>query len=236
MRIMREVRFAPYLVLRAVVSGPVDPQTGYVVNVSLIDRVLRETAVPMLRRRLAELDSQSLRPAGLMRRLWTAAAGRLNDFTLKELQLHATPHLRFAIDVGDLSMVTVTRSFEFSAAHRLYVPDLSDEENRRIFGKCRNEHGHNYVLEVTLAGEPDSAGGTIVDMPAFEGVVTERVIDRFDHKHLNADCAEFANLNPTVENIARVIWGLLTSAFDRCRLHAVRVWETPKTFAEYRGE
>ena len=162
-------------------------------------------------------------------------------------------------------MVTITRSFEFAAAHRLHVPELSEEENRRIFGKCGNPsgHGHNYVLEVTVSGEPDSASGTIVDLPTFEATVQERVIDRFDHKHLNVDCAEFATLNPTVENIARVIWDLLADVLgrcavphpeagcarqrdgapsptewgtQRCRLYAVRVWETPRTFAEYRGE
>ena len=138
-------------------------------------------------------------------------------------------------------MVTITQSFEFAAAHRLYVPDLSEEENRRVFGKCTNPngHGHNYVLEVTLAGEPDPGSGTLVDLPVFEAAVKERVIDRFDHKHLNLDCPEFARLNPTVENITRVIWDLLEDAFGPStagRLRTVRVWETPKTFAEYRGE
>ena len=229
---------APHLTLRALVGGPVDPRTGYLVNIALIDRVLREAAVAMLQRRLADAGPRPLHPAGLMRRLWTAAAGGLGDFTLEELELGATPYLRFAINAGDLSMVTITQSFEFAAAHRLCVPGLSDAENRRIFGKCANPngHGHNYVLEVTVAGRPDPANGTVIDLPAFESTVKERVIDRFDHRHLNADCAEFAHLNPTVENITRVIWDLLVDAFDRCRLHAVRVWETPKTFAECRGE
>ncbi len=228
----------PHLALRVVVRGPVDARTGYLVNIARLDRVVRETAIPALRCPLGSIAGRPLQPAGLMRSLWTAAAARLDHGTLEELELRVTPYLRFAITAGDLSMVTMTQSFEFAAAHRLYVPDLSDDDNRRIFGKCTNPngHGHNYLLEITIAGEPDPLRGTLVDLPAFEAVVKERVLDRFDHRHLNADCPEFAALNPSVENITRVIWGLLVDAFERCRLHAVRVWETPKTFAEYRGE
>ncbi|MFH0983175.1 MAG: 6-carboxytetrahydropterin synthase [Planctomycetota bacterium] len=263
MRIMREVRFslvpadrvrpeitnswagwpgsgplAPHLALRALVGGPVDPKTGYLVNIALIDRVLRERALPLLQRRLAEAGARPLHPAGLMRPLWTAVVEGLAGFSVQKLELRPTPHLRFGIAAGGLSMVTMTQSFEFAAAHRLHVPELSEEENRRIFGKCTNPngHGHNYLLEVTVAGEPDPASGTLMDLPEFEAVVKQRVIDRFDHQHLNADCVEFVRLNPTVENITRVVWELLVGAFDRSRLHAVRVWETPKTFAEYRGE
>jgi len=255
MRVLREVRFslapadramektmsaawAPHLSLRALVGGPVDSRTGYLVDVSRIDRVLRDTTVPMLQRCLASTGGHPLPPAAHMRPLWTAAAEQLGDFTLEELELRTSDHLRFAISAGDLSMVTMTRCFDFAAAHRLYVPDLSSEENFRIFGKCANPagHGHNYVLDVTVIGEPDSVSGTIIDLPAFDAIVKEHVLDRFDHKHLNADCAEFAELNPSMENIARVIWNLLVGAFERCRLRAVRVWETPRSCAEFRGE
>ena len=135
-------------------------------------------------------------------------------------------------------MVRLTRSFEFCAAHRLYVASFDDEENRRIFGKCSNPHGHghNYVLEVTISGTPDEVSGTIVDPPQLDLLVQRRVIEPFDHKNLNAECDEFASLNPSVENIACVIWRRLEGAFDRCRLTRVRVWETPKTYAEYSGE
>ena len=135
-------------------------------------------------------------------------------------------------------MVVFTQSFEFAAAHRLHVPGLSDEENRRNFGKCANPsgHGHNYVVEVSVTGTPDPARGALVDPPVFERTVRERVIDRFDHKHLNTDCPEFAERNPTVENLAQVIWELLADAFEGCQLSCIRVWETPRTYAEYRGE
>ncbi|MBU0639877.1 MAG: 6-carboxytetrahydropterin synthase [Planctomycetes bacterium] len=134
-------------------------------------------------------------------------------------------------------MILLTQQFEFSAAHRLHCAALSEADNQRTFGKCNNAngHGHNYLLEVTLVGEPDAQTGAVLPLPAFEQVVKERVIDRLDHQHLNQDTAEFRTLNPSVENIARVIWGLLSNHVAPARLHAVRVWETPKTWAEYSG-
>lgn len=132
-------------------------------------------------------------------------------------------------------MVSLTYAFEFSAAHRLYCPDLSDEENRRLFGRCTNAngHGHNYVVRVTLKGAPDPRTRSIVALGNFEQIVNQRIIDRFDHKHLNLDCSEFASVNPTVENITRVIFDKLENAFPPARLESVRVYETPKTYAEY---
>lgn len=229
---------APHVALRAAVSGAVDRVTGYLVNISCLDQILRETAIPLLAEAWGKAANQRLEPAGLLRRLWDAALNRLSTGALERLELRVTPYLRYVLVVGDLSMVQVTQSFEFAAAHRLHVPELSEAENRRVFGKCTNPngHGHNYVLEVTVAGKPDPVSGALISLPEFETLVKERVIDRFDHRHLNADCAEFAQLNPSVENITRVIWDLLAGAFGACRLHAVRVWETPKTYAEYRGE
>lgn len=135
-------------------------------------------------------------------------------------------------------MVQLTQSFEFSAAHRLHVPRLSDEENRRVFGKCNNPngHGHNYVVEVSVSGRPDAQTGCLLPLPRFEEIVKARVIDRLDHTHLNRDTREFAEVNPSVENIAVVIWNLLCDHVSPARLSSVRVYETPKTYAEYRGE
>ncbi|NLU22175.1 MAG: 6-carboxytetrahydropterin synthase [Phycisphaerae bacterium] len=131
----------------------------------------------------------------------------------------------------------MTQSFEFAAAHRLHCADMSEARNYEIFGKCNNPngHGHNYQLEVTVAGRPDPATGHVIPLRQMEEIVNERVINRFDHKHLNQDCPEFRTLNPSVENITRVIWGLLEGQFGAARLARVRVWETAKTYAEYEG-
>ena len=135
-------------------------------------------------------------------------------------------------------MIKVTQSFEFSAAHRLHCEGLSDEENRRLFGKCSNPsgHGHNYVLEVTVEGEPDKDTGRVASLPDLQRTVDECVIHPFDHKNLNMEVTDFRSLNPSVENIARVIWNRLHAELAPAILSRVRVWETPKTYAEYRGE
>ena len=135
-------------------------------------------------------------------------------------------------------MVLLTRKIEFSASHRYDNPALSPEENRRVFGKCNNPHGHghNYEVQVTLKGHPNAAG-VLVDVPAFERIVATTVIDRFDHKNLNLELPEFRDtgLIPTVENIAMTIYRLLKPKFSDAgaQLASVTVWETPKTWSEY---
>ena len=124
------------------------------------------------------------------------------------------------------------RRVGLSASHRLHSNALSVEENRAAFGKCNNPagHGHNYEVQVSVVGKP-SADGVLVNLPELERVVGRTVIDRFDHKHLNIEVAEFADLNPTVENIARIIFGLLKPVV--ANLASVTVWETPKTWCEF---
>lgn len=131
---------------------------------------------------------------------------------------------------------TLTEHFEFSAAHRLHCPELGDDENRRIFGKCNHAsgHGHNYRVAVSVrvpvgTGEPALGVGTLAS------IVNRCVIDRFDHRHLNVDCPEFAALNPSVEHIAMVCHGLLEREVRAAgaKLERVTVWETEKTSASY---
>ena len=134
-------------------------------------------------------------------------------------------------------MASLTKSFGFSAAHRLHSPDLSDEENQELFGKCNNVHGHgyNYELEVSVHGSIDPQTGMIMDLAELMQIVQEEVLDRFDHKHFNLDTEEFRSLNPTGENIVKIIWDLL---HPRLGTHLTRVglWETPKNFFEYYGQ
>ena len=176
------------------------------------------------------------RPSTCSGHIWERVVPELPAHApLVALELGVTPCLRYTIEREQPAMVLLTQQFEFSAAHRLHCPQLSDEENRRTFGKCNNPggHGHNYLLEVTVAGVPDATLGAVLPLPQFERLVQMLVIERLDHKHLNTDTAEFREVNPSVENIARVIWGLLDGQVAPARLHRVRVWETPKTCAEY---
>lgn len=232
-------RLGAFCALRVMITGPVDNVTGYVGNISDIDRVCRARLIPELRRGLCEWPTNLASVACAMRDLWPIARDNLQETgPLSALTLRPTPYFELTIERGNESMVSLTESFEFSASHRLYTASLSEEENRRLFGKCANPngHGHNYVLEVTVAGSPDAQTGTLISLSTLEETVNRHVIDRFDHKYLNLDCDEFASLNPSVENIARVVWEKLAGKLTPSQLTRVRVWETPKTFAEYSGE
>ena len=133
-------------------------------------------------------------------------------------------------------MVYLTRKLYFCAAHRLYVDGLSAEENRRIFGDCSRLHGHNYVLEVTFAGEPDPKTGMVIHLSELDAIVKDRVIDRLDHRNLNEDVEEFKTTPSTVEMIAKYVWGRLRGAVPGAKLHLVRIWEDQESFADYCGE
>jgi len=232
------VGLVPYLRLRINVEGEPDPLSGYLCNIARLDRLLRENAIPCA---AGLLQSRGWRvPAEhLLRTVWERIESRTPPgATLVRLELLATPYLHCAIERENPAMILLTQQFEFSAAHRLHCPELSDEENRRLFGKCNNPsgHGHNYLLDVTVAGEPDARTGGLIPLPRLEQLVRQFVIEPLDHKHLNHDTDLFRHLNPSVENIARVIWSMLAPHLPPpARLHSVRVYETPKTWAEYSG-
>lgn len=225
----------PYLILQAVVEGEPDPVTGYLCNIKRIDDVVRRRAIPLASRLARDAPLTGER---LIQALGRELSGHAPDDTRwVEWCLYLTPYLSYTLRAGDDTMIRMTQSFEFAAAHRLHCETLTEDENRALFGKCHNPngHGHNYQVEVTIEGEPDPATGRLMALSRFEEIVNRRVIDRFDHKHLNADCDEFATVNPSVENITRVIWNLLRDQFAPARLAAVCVYETPKTCAEYTG-
>ena len=131
-------------------------------------------------------------------------------------------------------MVYLTRKIEFSASHVYHNPALSLRENKRIFGKCNNPlgHGHNYTLEVTVAGEPDPVTGMVLDLKELKEILEREVIERMDHRHLNKEVSELKGQIPTCENIARVIWNLLDPKIKKGRLHRVRLYENSDLFAD----
>lgn len=134
--------------------------------------------------------------------------------------------------------VYVTRRANFNAAHRLHNPEKSDEWNRRTFGKCNNPnwHGHNYVLEVTVAGEPDPDTGYVIDLSDLKQIIEERVIATCDHANLNLDVDFLQGIMPSTENFVVAIWRQIELALKGGRLHSVRLYETERNMAEYRGE
>jgi len=131
--------------------------------------------------------------------------------------------------------VAVSRQEHFNAAHRLYNPAWSDEKNDKVFGKCNNPnfHGHNYLLIVTLTGDPDPATGYVFDLKELSDLINANVIRQFDHKNLNLDTPYFRDLNPTAENIAVVIWNILRKQIDNRLELKVKLYETERNFVEY---
>jgi 6-pyruvoyltetrahydropterin/6-carboxytetrahydropterin synthase len=133
----------------------------------------------------------------------------------------------------------ITRKAEFSASHVCRNPDLSEEENRKLYGASANPHGHghNYVVEITIEGEPDPITGMIRDLKVVKDIVNDEVIEPFDHRFLNREVAPFDRVIPTVENIAVEIWRRLQAKLtdSSSRLHSVRLHETSDLSVEYRG-
>lgn len=133
--------------------------------------------------------------------------------------------------------IQLTRRYRFSASHRLHAPELSAAENRRVYGKCNNPHGHghNYTLDVTVAGPVDERTGMVADLGELDGYVERAVVDAFDHRYLNEEVEEFRATVPTAENLCREIYRRL-KGFPAARLEGVRIEETAANSFEYRGE
>jgi 6-pyruvoyltetrahydropterin/6-carboxytetrahydropterin synthase len=139
--------------------------------------------------------------------------------------MHSMPH------------VTVTRRLHFSAAHRVHNPTLSDEENRRIFGKCNNPnwHGHNYILDVSIRGELDARTGYVIDLSRVKEIVGSHVIDKVDHRNLNLEVDFLRDTIPTTENVVVAFWRVLEPALRPARLTRLVLWETVNNYVEYDG-
>ena len=225
-------RLVPRLCLRCTVEGAIDPQTGYLCNIKLIDKLLRDAVAESLtQNRSSDFAAETFLQAvaNQCRMLWHHPA------TIIALELDASALLTWRITMESNPMISMTEQFEFSAAHRLHCDELTDEQNREIFGKCNlpGGHGHNYVVAVTVCRSNVGSNGQVIDVDKFESTVNRLVIDRLDHKNLNIDEPHFKAVNPTVENIAVVIHGWLNEQFGDAKLEKVRVYETPKTWAEF---
>ena len=135
-------------------------------------------------------------------------------------------------------MVYLTRRATFSAAHRLWSSQLSDEENYALYEKCANPngHGHNYVLEVTIRGIPDPRTGMILNLTDMKRITEEQVISSVDHKHLNYDVTWLEGVIPTAELLVVAFWKRLQRGFPEGMLYEVKLHETENNIAIYRGE
>lgn len=232
--------------LRVTLRGEVDPRTGMVINITALDDALKET-VQEFDHKFINLDhpafhnrvptTENLASYFYSRaQQWFSAEGAA--YLLSRIALYEEPTLWADVfdNTAGVTMVSLSKTFGFSAAHRLHSAVLSAEENRTVFGKCNNlhGHGHNYELIVTVSGDIDQRTGMLIDLGLLMQIVQDEIIERFDHKHLNEDTLEFRSLNPTGENIVKVIWDLLKPKLG-ARLTKLGLWETPRNFFEYDG-
>jgi len=134
-------------------------------------------------------------------------------------------------------IVTVCRKAHFNATHRLHNPNWDDDKNERVFGKCNNEnyHGHNYNLIVRLTGPVDPETGYVIDLGELSGIIKEHVEERYDHKNLYLDVEDFADLNPSAENIAIKIWHIMREKIDPALELSIELYETERNFVIYNG-
>ena len=135
-------------------------------------------------------------------------------------------------------MVYVTRKAQFCAAHRLYNPNWTDEKNAAVFGKCNNPngHGHNYDIEVTVAGDPPRETGMVIDLKKLADIIEAEIIEKVDHKHMNVDVDFMRGCIPTAENMAMAFWKILEPKITEGRLVSIKLYESNNNVVEYRGE
>lgn len=252
----------PFLMAECCVQGTPDPSSGYITDIRQLDRWIAEAcdSAGSLRPSVRPESVRSANPqdhalsqaihfvqsatAGLVEKL-----NRLPNVQWTRFKVSFSPYLSLTAQASSpansdvaaakeqaVKVETIlTQQYEFSAAHRLHCPQWSDEKNRQVFGKCNfpSGHGHNYRLEISIR----VGNGPPTERPLIEWlneIVNRHVIEKVDHRYLNIDLPEFAQLNPSVENIASVIFAWLQGQFDRPdRLLNVRVYETEKTWADF---
>jgi len=216
--------------------GTPDRSTGYLVGIQELDAVVRTRVIPLLQA-FCE-GSERITPANAVRRMAEAVLPEMPKHAeFRSLSWSPGPFITYSWRTDMPTFAVMTESFEFSAAHRLHCPELSDEENRRMFGKCNHPsgHGHNYVIEPCVRINTDAP----FSLQDLEPLVQHALIDRYDHTHLTVDFPEFdparGGVNSSVENISRVFYETLAPHIARAgaTLASITVWETERTSAQY---
>jgi 6-pyruvoyl-tetrahydropterin synthase len=210
------------------VHAPPDATSGMVWSIHHIDDLVRSRFAPAAGRSL--LPGGPL-PAAVLREFIESIGS--DEPMPDRVDWHLNPRLRYSMRPNAMHEVLIAHQYQFAASHRLHAPALDETENERLFGKCCREsgHGHNYIVEVDVAAPIDGP----FSRHQMDEIVESNVIERFDHKHLNIDCPEFADRCPTVEHITIVCHDLLVEPIARAgaRLRQVRVWETQKTWSAF---
>ncbi len=228
-----------FLELGIGLAGPQQSETGLLVNVSDIDKVVRRYAVPVFAERIcAHLRQGEHIGFDRIASMLVAAQEHLRDkfgpAQVDRLTLQLNPFRKLAMDTKAPGTLYFSEKFEFAATHKLWNSRFSEPQNLQVFGKCANPsgHGHNYVVEVMIATD---AEGPNLEVGEFERIVDSQLMQVVDHKNLNLDVPAFQEKVPTVENIAVFAWEHLVGQFGPARLHCVTVWESDRTYCSYYG-
>lgn len=228
-----------YLALWVDLESQLNPDTGFVVNVSEIDTIVRQRAIPIFTQEISDayIRRKTVSLSDLVSMLkccWKEIQRGFQSKKLARLCLELNPYSTLSIQAEDAGMFTYAEKFEFAAMHRLWNEKFDAAKNTELFGKCANPagHGHNYVLEVQVQCEPHLLeSGWKVD---YQKVIKEEFLDRVDHKNLNEDVPEFQSLNPTVENLSFLAWKKLAGKMKNAKLVNVAVWENDRTFCSFK--
>ena len=204
------------------------PASGMMVNVRDIKAILIQ--------QITHQNPVCPKTVDLLRWAHNMMSDKFSNCKLIRLKLDVTETMSMTIKTEDDNMMQLTVKYELAAAHRLWNDQWDHEKNRQVFGKCANAagHGHNYLLEITLQGIADPDTGLLIKRQTLDQIVTKEIIEKFDHKNLNADCKAFEKLIPTVENMAKVFWDKLIGKFQNAKLNQIRLWETTETYADYK--
>lgn len=231
--------FGLYFSLWIDLASPLDPETGFVVNVSQIDMVVRQDVIPLFEKKVCQAFRAGRIPTlislvHILKQSWRTLNDSFRPKVMTQLSLELNPFRRITIQSDEANMFIVSEKFEFSAMHQLWNEAFDEKRNFELFGKCANPngHGHNYVLEVSVERATDSGEDTW--HAEFERVVKEQFLDQVDHKNLNIDVAELKSLNPTVENLSSMAWKKLNNRLGPVKLCNVTVWENDRTYCSYK--
>jgi 6-pyruvoyltetrahydropterin/6-carboxytetrahydropterin synthase len=228
-------------VVTATIGGAIENRTHLLVDFRGLDELLADAVAPLDHRRLdteyVALGGKEPSTEALAEALFTELAPQVRaklGAQLARLRVAESDRLWSERDQG--GHVELTRAYEFSAAHRLADPDRSDEENRRLYGKCANPqpHGHEYRFEITVSGAADRETGLVADVGVIDDAVACKILAAFDHRYLNVEVPPFDRVLPTAERIAERIWDLLAN--DVRGLARVVVYETPRSAFAYTGD
>ncbi|MCE5340288.1 MAG: 6-carboxytetrahydropterin synthase [Planctomycetaceae bacterium] len=229
-----------FFTLYVELKSNVNKDTGFVVNVAEIDKIVRGKTIGLFNDFVADKchsreSGNPIQFAKLLTKVWRKIENDFLPAEINSLSLELMPARKITVKERTGDMLYFSEKFEFAASHTLWNTKFSEDENFKLFGKCANKcgHGHNYIVEITI--KKQSAGKQII-AGDYERIVDENFISVVDHKNLNADVEYFKKANPTVENIAEFAYKSLEGKFKPAKLDCVTVWENDRTFCCYRNE